>query len=81
MQDPTVAQRQASFHGQTAVHAAFGDVELAQMTLRSAIQEGMDFEQALQDPELVEITTSQQVSWLPIPLRYSKPAPVLLSTE
>lgn len=27
-------QRQASLYGQTAVHASFGDVELAQMTLR-----------------------------------------------
>ena len=38
--------------GNTAVHASFGDAELAQMTLRAAIQEGLDFEQALQDPEL-----------------------------
>ncbi|KAG1665498.1 hypothetical protein FOA52_009759 [Chlamydomonas sp. UWO 241] len=60
-EDPSITQRQASFHGQTAVHAAFGDVELAQMTLRAAIQEGLDFEQALQDPDLVEITTSQQI--------------------
>ena len=52
LQNPTAPQRQAALFGNTAVHASFGDVELAQMTLRAAIQEGLDFEQALQDPEL-----------------------------
>lgn len=33
-QDPTPEQKCAALYGQTAVHAAFGDVELAQMTLR-----------------------------------------------
>ncbi len=33
------------------MHASFGDVELAQMTLRAAIEEGLDLEQAFQDPE------------------------------
>ena len=51
-QDPTAPQKAAALFGNTAVHASFGDVELAQMTLRAAIGEGLDFELALTDPEL-----------------------------
>jgi hypothetical protein len=36
MQDPTLKQKQVAMYGATAVHASFGDVELAQMTLRGA---------------------------------------------
>jgi len=61
LENPTVKQKQAALYGSTAVHSAFGDVELAQMTLREAIREGLDFDQALEDPELVEIQTSQQI--------------------
>lgn len=34
VQSPTLAQRQAAHFNATAVHASFGDVELAQITLR-----------------------------------------------
>ena len=34
MQSPTLAQRRAAHFNATAVHASFGDVELAQITLR-----------------------------------------------
>ncbi|GAX73038.1 hypothetical protein CEUSTIGMA_g490.t1 [Chlamydomonas eustigma] len=61
LESPTAPQRQAALFGNMAVHASFGDVELAQMTLRAAIQEGLDLEQALQDPDLPEIVTSQQI--------------------
>jgi hypothetical protein len=33
-EDIATRQRQAALYGSTAVHAAFGDVELAQITLR-----------------------------------------------
>lgn len=32
----TARQRQAALYGSTAVHASFGDIELAQITLRGA---------------------------------------------
>ncbi len=35
-QEPTIEQKRAALFGVTAVHASFGDVELAQMTLRGA---------------------------------------------
>jgi hypothetical protein len=38
--EATARQRQAALYGCTAVHAAFGDVELAQMTLRGGLQLG-----------------------------------------
>lgn len=34
LQDPTISQRQAALFNSTAVHASFGDIELAQITLR-----------------------------------------------
>ena len=44
------------------VHAAFGDIELAQMSLRDAIGQGLDFDAALNDPTTyVEVVTSQQI--------------------
>ncbi len=36
LQDPTTSQRQAALFNSTAVHASFGDIELAQITLRGA---------------------------------------------
>ncbi|MEW5302450.1 MAG: hypothetical protein WDW36_005235 [Sanguina aurantia] len=59
--DPTTKQKQASWFGATAVHASFGDVELAQITLRAGIQEGLDYAQALNDPGMLKINTSTQV--------------------
>jgi hypothetical protein len=35
-EDLTTRQKQEALYGQTAVHATFGDVELAQITLRGA---------------------------------------------
>ncbi|KAG2501907.1 hypothetical protein HYH03_000405 [Edaphochlamys debaryana] len=60
-EDPTPQQKVASLYGQTAVHAAFGDVELAQMTLREALRQGLSYEQALQDPTYVRMATSPQI--------------------
>ncbi|KAF5829415.1 hypothetical protein DUNSADRAFT_16097 [Dunaliella salina] len=57
------SQRHAAMWGQLAVHSSFGDVELAQMVLRDAVQAGLDFEAAQQDPSsFVEIQSSPQVS-------------------
>ena len=33
-QDPSIEEKQAAFFGVTCVHAGFGDVELAQLSLR-----------------------------------------------
>jgi len=55
------SQRHAALWGQLAVHASFGDVELAQMVLRDAVQAGLDFEAAQQDPAFVEIQSSPQI--------------------
>jgi len=38
LQDPSLEQRQAAHFNSTAVHASFGDVELAQITLRGRMQ-------------------------------------------
>ncbi|KXZ52326.1 hypothetical protein GPECTOR_10g958 [Gonium pectorale] len=61
-EDPTLEQKQASLFGQTAVHASFGDVELAQMTLREALRIGLDFQKALEDPVNVQMVTSPQIT-------------------
>ena len=37
-QAPSQEQRQAAFFNSTAVHASFGDIELAQITLRGAVR-------------------------------------------
>ena len=37
-QEPSIEQRQAALFNSTAVHASFGDVELAQITLRGRKQ-------------------------------------------
>lgn len=57
----TTRQKQEALYGSTAVHATFGDVELAQITLREGIKTGLDFEQAVNDPEMVEMVTSTQI--------------------
>jgi hypothetical protein len=36
-EDLTTRQKQEALYGQTAVHATFGDVELAQITLRGVL--------------------------------------------
>jgi len=59
--NPSVRERQVLLYSSTCVHASFGDAELAQVTLRDAIAAGLDFEQAMQDPELPRLQASQQV--------------------
>ncbi|KAG2445193.1 hypothetical protein HYH02_008661 [Chlamydomonas schloesseri] len=61
-EEPTIEQKRAALFGVTAVHASFGDVELAQMTLREAIRNGLEYEKALEDPEYVTMVTSQQIT-------------------
>ena len=36
MQKPSKAERQAALYGATCIHASYGDVEVAQTTLRGA---------------------------------------------
>lgn len=60
-EEPTPAQKHAALYGCTAVHAAFGDIELAQITLREAVSTGMDYEKAIEDPSNVSIVASPQV--------------------
>jgi hypothetical protein len=62
----TTAQRVAAYYNATCVHASFGDVELAQITLRAALLGGLDFAAAVEDPAavdpaLVTLVASQQV--------------------
>jgi hypothetical protein len=62
----TPEQRRVALFNSTAVHAGFGDVELAQITLREAVQGGLDFRAAVEDPAaldplLVKLVASQQV--------------------
>ncbi|CAL5218471.1 g155 [Coccomyxa viridis] len=61
---PTQQERQAALFNSTAVHASFGDVELAQITLREGISYGLDFKKALKDSEdsqLVKFQGSPQI--------------------
>ncbi|GLC41098.1 hypothetical protein PLESTB_000943000 [Pleodorina starrii] len=58
----TIEQKRAALFGVTAVHAAFGDVELAQMTLREGLRNGLEYEKALEDPTYVQMVTSQQIT-------------------
>lgn len=64
--DPNPQQRQIALFNATCVHASFGDIELAQITLREAVQCGLDFLKAYEspqevDPALVNLVSSQQV--------------------
>lgn len=64
--DPDSNQRQTALFNCTCVHASFGDAELAQITLRDAVLEGLDFRKALESPlslddDAVSLTSSQQV--------------------
>jgi len=64
--DPDAYQRRAALFNSTCVHAGFGDVELAQITLREAVQDGLDFKKATENPEsigpdMVRLVASQQV--------------------
>ena len=63
---PTQQERVTAAYNQTCVHASFGDLELAQITLRDAVLEGLDFKQMLEDPtafdeDAVKLRASQQV--------------------
>ncbi len=65
-QNPETEQRLAALYNATCVHAGYGDVELAQITLREAVQRGLDFSKAIQDPTgvdeyMVKFIASQQV--------------------
>lgn len=46
-QAPTAPEAAAASWNATVVHCSFGDVELAQITLRDALAAGLDFERAL----------------------------------
>jgi len=63
---PTQQERVTAAYNQTCVHASFGDLELAQITLRDAVLEGLDFKQMLENPtafdeDAVTLRASQQV--------------------
>lgn len=59
--DPTIEDRQAALFNSTCVHASFGDVEFAQVTLRDAINCGLDFETAMKSGDYVKLNSSPQV--------------------
>lgn len=64
--DPDEQQRLAALYNCTCVHACFGDVELAQITLRDAVLQGLDFKNVIQNPSefdeyAVNFIASQQV--------------------
>ncbi|GMH44648.1 hypothetical protein BSKO_12600 [Bryopsis sp. KO-2023] len=60
-QSPSKKERQLAAYNSTCVHASFGDIELARFTLRDALNTGLDFEAALQDPEFLKFETSPQI--------------------
>jgi hypothetical protein len=61
-EDAGDAERRAALYGCTAVHTAFGDVELAQITLREGVASaGLDFEAAMADPTLPDLVGATQI--------------------
>eukprot|EP00891_Asterochloris_glomerata_P003737 jgi/Astpho2/3737/fgenesh1_pg.00060_%23_45_t len=60
-EDASRQDQQAALYNSTCVHASFGDLELAQMTLREGLAAGLDYEAALQDPSMVKMDSSAQV--------------------
>jgi hypothetical protein len=63
---PDKHERMTALYNCTCVHAGFGDVELAQITLRDAVLQGLDFKETMTDPEsfdedAVKFIASQQV--------------------
>lgn len=62
--DPDIEERKTALYNSTAVYASAGDLELAKMTLREAIQLGLDFQATSQgqgSPGCVDLRASQQV--------------------
>eukprot|EP01024_Parvocaulis_polyphysoides_P024514 TRINITY_DN22452_c0_g1_i1.p2 TRINITY_DN22452_c0_g1~~TRINITY_DN22452_c0_g1_i1.p2 ORF type:complete len:158 (+),score=26.97 TRINITY_DN22452_c0_g1_i1:199-672(+) len=49
--DPSAEQQKIALFNATCVHANFGDVELAQVSLREAVLAGLDFEAAISEPD------------------------------
>jgi hypothetical protein len=61
-EDATESDRRAALYGCTAVHTAFGDVELAQITLREGVTTAnLDFEAAMADPSLPDLVGATQI--------------------
>ncbi|KAK9823687.1 hypothetical protein WJX72_004633 [[Myrmecia] bisecta] len=65
-QNPSLEERQAANYNATCVHASFGDLELAQVTLRDGVNCGLDFEAAIEagaqgDARYCPLRASQQV--------------------
>ncbi|KAK9841165.1 hypothetical protein WJX74_001299 [Apatococcus lobatus] len=61
-QDPSVPERQSAHYHAMCVHASYGDVELAQISLRSGLNAGMDFEAALSNPDNLKMQASPQIA-------------------
>lgn len=62
--DPDQDERLAALFNSTAVYASTGDLELARMSLREAVQLGLDYNATCQgngDPRCVEMRASQQM--------------------
>lgn len=64
--NPDEQERITALYNCTCVHAGFGDVELAQITLRDAVLQGLDFKEILTNPQsydedAVKFVASQQV--------------------
>jgi len=64
--NPDDQERMTALYNCTCVHAGFGDVELAQITLRDAVLQGLDFKEVLANPQsydedAVKFVASQQV--------------------
>lgn len=57
---PTSDQKQESLYSIMVCHASFGDVELAQITLREALQAGLTLDAALSNPDYMPFTASKQ---------------------
>ncbi|KAK9803103.1 hypothetical protein WJX73_003826 [Symbiochloris irregularis] len=59
--DPSVEERQAALYDATCVHAGYGDVELAQQSLRDGVTAGLEFDAALKDPDRIKLDAPPQV--------------------
>mmetsp|Transcript_5185 Transcript_5185/g.10601 ORF Transcript_5185/g.10601 Transcript_5185/m.10601 type:complete len:237 (-) Transcript_5185:167-877(-) len=61
LQSASAEEQKALLYNMGCCHTAFGDIESAQVNLRAAINLGLDFEDALQNPEYIKMEAAAQL--------------------
>jgi len=61
LESANMAEQQAILYNMGCCHTAFGDIESAKMSLRGAIDRGLNFEEALTDPQYIKMEAAAQL--------------------